>query len=506
MISCPGVSRHFVKVGDRRVHYRKAGRGPVLLMLHQSPKSSREYEALMVEWGRHFTCIAPDTAGYGFSAPLQIDHPELTDFADATCAFMDALKMRKALVYGLHTGGTIAFLLARRHPERVAAVAANGFAILTAAERADILAHYLPPFAPAWDGSHLAWLWARLREQVIFFPWHDRRAAARMNYDMSPPEALHENALELLHAGDHYRTAYGAVFRVKKEDILAGIRTPALIVAHVKDPLHAHLARLPALPENCRAVSMPTPEAARDEALEFLRGHAGQSDAAVADIALGYVALEGGQLRMRMPVGGDGKPLLLLHDITENGDLVDRAVGAGRPLLIPDLPGHGLSDSFGGAVDVGRAATLLGAALDGLGVDEVDIHAQGFGAFVAVEMKHRAARRIGRVAASGLHVPPGDRWAEMARCYVPECKPNAHGGHLLEAWLMVRNRQLFRPWYDQSEAAIIAGEPVLSPEFLQERLVALLDCAPVSRHLFQTMADYPLRERCREMGLQFAGD
>ena len=63
------IARHYLTLGSgataRRVHYRRAGTGPLLLMVHQSPRSSGEYEELMGDWGAHFTCIAPDTPGFG---------------------------------------------------------------------------------------------------------------------------------------------------------------------------------------------------------------------------------------------------------------------------------------------------------------------------------------------------------------------------------------------------------------------------------------------------------
>src|SRR5690606_14285730 len=87
-ITCPDefgfmtITRHFVTVGKRRIHYRKAGSGPPLLMVHQSPRSSAEYEPLMTKWAQHFTCIAPDTPGFGQSDPLPGD-PDINDFSTA---------------------------------------------------------------------------------------------------------------------------------------------------------------------------------------------------------------------------------------------------------------------------------------------------------------------------------------------------------------------------------------------------------------------------------------
>ena len=84
------ITRHFIRIGNRTVHYRKAGSGPILLMIHQSPRSSAEYEALMETWAPHFTCIAPDTPGFGQSDPLPGD-PDINDFAAAAHALLDAL-------------------------------------------------------------------------------------------------------------------------------------------------------------------------------------------------------------------------------------------------------------------------------------------------------------------------------------------------------------------------------------------------------------------------------
>lgn len=175
-MATPAITRHFATItggrwGARQVHYRRAGSGPVVLCLHQSPLSSRDMLATLARWHPHFTCIAPDTPGFGLSDPLGVPRAEMTDFADAVVEFMDALGIARAAVYGFHTGAMITLALAAHHPQRIACAVANGVVLLTEQERADMVEHYLPPLLPAWDGSHLAWLWARLREQTIFFPW-----------------------------------------------------------------------------------------------------------------------------------------------------------------------------------------------------------------------------------------------------------------------------------------------------------------------------------------------
>ena len=59
------LQRHFITIrgefGTRQVHYRRGGAGPVVLLLHQSPQSSREMEPLILAWGQSCTVIAPDS-------------------------------------------------------------------------------------------------------------------------------------------------------------------------------------------------------------------------------------------------------------------------------------------------------------------------------------------------------------------------------------------------------------------------------------------------------------
>jgi haloalkane dehalogenase len=171
------ITRHFATIrngrwGDRQVHYRRGGRGPLVVLLHQSPLSSRDMLATMERWGQHFTCLAPDTPGYGQSDPFGVDRADMADVAQAVIEWFDAVGIRKAPVYGFHTGAMIAGALAQHYPERITCAVGNGYVLLTEAERTEIVANYLPPLEPKWDGSHLTWLWNRMREQTIFFPWY----------------------------------------------------------------------------------------------------------------------------------------------------------------------------------------------------------------------------------------------------------------------------------------------------------------------------------------------
>ena len=108
-----------------------AGKVPLVLLLHQSPQSSREMEPIIAAWGSRFTLLAPDAPGYGFSQPLlhagqPMASASIDDFATATLEFADALGLGRFGIYGFHTGASIGVAMAHALPERIAAIAANG--------------------------------------------------------------------------------------------------------------------------------------------------------------------------------------------------------------------------------------------------------------------------------------------------------------------------------------------------------------------------------------------
>lgn len=236
------------RFGPRSVHHIEAGAGPPVLALHPSPRRGAVLAGIVAEWAGPWRVAAPDMPGYGASDPLAggPDAPvTLDDLAEATVEWMDGAGIDRAAVYGEHTGAMLGLVMAVRHPDRVVAVAANGVALLRAAERADWLAHHLPPFVPDAGGSHLADLWARARAQHRWFPWFRQDDDHRHPAPSTPsPADLHAYVADVVAAGDHYRVAYRAALAHDLAPTLAALTVPALVTAAAADPLAAHLDRI----------------------------------------------------------------------------------------------------------------------------------------------------------------------------------------------------------------------------------------------------------------------
>jgi pimeloyl-ACP methyl ester carboxylesterase len=510
------ITRHFATIpagrfGPRQVHYRRAGQGPLVLLLHQSPLSSRDLEPTMQRWCHHFTMLAPDTPGYGLSDPFGRDRVEMEDIADAVVEFMDAVGIECAPVYGFHTGAMIAAALAESHPERVACAAVNGYAVLTREERDDILAHYLPRFAPSWDGSHLTWLWARLREQTVFFPWYSPHLANRMNIDMPAPDVLQTGALEFLRAGDNYRIGYRAAFTFDGIAALARVGVPTLVTAAMHDPLHAHLERIRAPSATVQVRSGGSREETLELARDFLARHAQLAAPPVAPTRAltgrvwnDMVDVPGGQIRVRRNDDATGVPVIVQHDAASASDTVDpvtRSFAGHRPVLAIDLPGHGESDNTIGEehVSVARYVDVVWQVLDALGCDTVDTYGMWGGGLVGLEMASQRPHRIRRLAMSDVLWFDDALMGRLKSHYTPPIEVNWYGGHLLNCWHLMRDQALFWPWFDRTRAGIIRREPHVDPAMVHQRAVNMLKAPVMWRKAYQAHFDYPLRQRLAQV-------
>ncbi|MFO1426484.1 MAG: alpha/beta hydrolase [Steroidobacteraceae bacterium] len=438
------ISRHYLEVDGRTVHYRVAGRGPLLLLLHQSPQSSADYIDLMGRWADRYTMIAPDRPGCGGSDALPMAQPSFEDYARATVAFLDAIGLQRVPIYGYHTGAAEAVAVADLFPERVAAVAANGVSVIDGDDLVDIEANYLPPFVPRWDGGHLAWLWSRMREQTIFFPWHRKSAAARMHYDLPPPERLQKNALELLRRSDVYHIAYRAAFRYDPRPAAARLRVPVLITAAAWDLLASHLERLPQSAPNPTVRAPARRPEAESLCSQFVATHAAPPlplPVPANSAAGGRRLLLGDDYALHaLEWGAQDAPLVvLLHDATARAQTVaplGAALAAlGLRVFAPDLPGHGESSAAGTLAGdvIEQCAQRLATASRRRVRGPAALLGIGAGAHVAFALAERWRGNAARVVAHQPHAWPAEERAAIAAAFAEVPRPDWYGGHLQHA-------------------------------------------------------------------------
>jgi pimeloyl-ACP methyl ester carboxylesterase len=473
------------------VYFRAAGQGPVLVLLHQSPQNSRAMLPWIERLASQFCVIAPDTPGFGFSDPLAHSNPEIPDFAAALAQFLGAIGVEKCVMFGVHTGAVTAMRLALDFPGKVAGLVLDGYARFDKTEREALLNGYLPPFEPTWDGLHLPWAWARMREQHFFFPWFDPSLGARMNYGVPGVSHVHGNVMDLLDAGDHYRAGYRAPFMYDDATAAARLTVPARILNRVEDVLISHLDRLPALPAHVKAERVEGGVAAL----------IAKADAAFADMAGGATRMDSGQIiraggerrvkgsamphvAWRHRSGGGAKTRVIIGDLARPASFpVD--CDAWRETVVVELPMHGAS--IGWEASMLSADSIVRRVADSLNDLHTPFHifGQGAGAGLAALL----ARALGdRAASLTLDDPLLLNEAERNQYLdlLPDPTLQVGGGHLLAAWQWARHRYLFWPWLPQTGAA---ARKVASPapRRVHGDVVEALRCGVLLKPLAQAL-------------------
>lgn len=223
-----------------QVHVREAGHGPLVVLLHQVPRSTDEFrDVLPLLAARGLHALAIDLPGYGASAPAVVDSIEA--YADAVQAALAQLTDEPYALVGHHTGGVVAVEVAARAGEGVRALVLSSTPYVDAEHRGRP-AHGVDSVTPDDDGSHLLALW---RGRQGFYPACRRDLLERFVRD-----AL--GAGTARSAGGH-----AAVRAYRMEERLPLVRARTVLVAATADPYAApHVPRLAAALPQAQLVSI----------------------------------------------------------------------------------------------------------------------------------------------------------------------------------------------------------------------------------------------------------
>lgn len=233
---------HFAVCGDA------AGNAAPIVLLHQTPRSWREYAAVLPLLGAQRRAIAIDTAGFGASDPVSV--PGIEAWAEAAWQLLDAIGIRRAHIVGHHTGGVIAVEMAARWPDRVASLVLSSTPYTNKAFRnARAGTPAIDAVEPSGDGSHLAALW---QKRQPFYP-------------LGRPELLQTFVADALRANGDVEAGHRAVASYRMEDRIAALTMPLLLVHATDDPFAAaHLAEwrhlLPSAPIATIDGGVPLPD------------------------------------------------------------------------------------------------------------------------------------------------------------------------------------------------------------------------------------------------------
>ena len=101
----------------KRLKYRLAGTGPLVLLIHGMAGSATTWKQVMPTLSERFTVLAPDLLGHGESDKTDGDY-SLGSMASTLRDLIVALGYKRATVVGQSYGGGIAMQFAYQYPER----------------------------------------------------------------------------------------------------------------------------------------------------------------------------------------------------------------------------------------------------------------------------------------------------------------------------------------------------------------------------------------------------
>jgi pimeloyl-ACP methyl ester carboxylesterase len=107
-----------IELTDARIHYRREGAGPPLLLIHGLGSSGEDWAFQRESFARAHTLIMPDLRGSGRSAKPPGPY-SIAQFAADLWALLDALGMPCVNLLGFSLGGAVALEMALLRPQRV---------------------------------------------------------------------------------------------------------------------------------------------------------------------------------------------------------------------------------------------------------------------------------------------------------------------------------------------------------------------------------------------------
>ena len=213
-----GIIRRYIDGPSGQIHIAETGRGPSVLLLHQTPRSWDEFREVMIRLQRRLHLLAIDLPGMGAS-DQHPDGPSIENYASAAAAAIEQSGRGPMAVCGHHTGGVVAIELAASRPHLVERLILSSTPWIDAKERARrALKQPIDTVEPHPDGSHLLGLWNQRA------PFYD-----------SNTDQLTRFVRDALRADDP-AAGHRAVGRYRMEEAVERVRCPVTLVEHAADP------------------------------------------------------------------------------------------------------------------------------------------------------------------------------------------------------------------------------------------------------------------------------
>ena len=240
------VRRGYVDTSRGQMHYRTAGRGTAVLLMHQAGRTGAIYDRVAACLAAEFQTIAIDLPGFGQSDPLPLPCA-VGDVTDVVAEMLDGLGIAEVHLSGHHTGAVVAGDFAVRHRDRTLSFAPSGYPLYhlpgepAVAPGGDepgpvvTMGGHSVPVAPELqsDGAHLNRLFLRAMAML----YYSKVSLGETGMAMMPFEHLPQEDLDFINAfvvdGLQAISAAGTLSAVRtydSESRLPMITAPSLFI------------------------------------------------------------------------------------------------------------------------------------------------------------------------------------------------------------------------------------------------------------------------------------
>jgi pimeloyl-ACP methyl ester carboxylesterase len=230
-ISLPRMTRGYAHGPYGQIHYQDGGRGRPLVLIHQAPMSSRQFESVFAPFiASGCRPIAIDCPGFGQSDVTSFV-PTIEDWAAAIPPVLDQLGIQIADILGHHTGSLVATEVEQQFPERVRKLVLAGPLPLTDEERANFLDGVQLreiDFEYQADGSHLTNAFA------------SRSRMYREGGSLPDPQLMTRYTVERFVGYGPFWYGHHAAFIYDHNATIVKIRKPTLIITNTGDQIYEH--------------------------------------------------------------------------------------------------------------------------------------------------------------------------------------------------------------------------------------------------------------------------
>ncbi len=211
----------YLSLDGRRVAYREAGSGPIMMFLHGLGGNSMSWEPQFEAFAKDYRVVAWDMPGFGGSDLLAAVPAQTRDYSDLARRFMDAVAVERAAGIGTSYGTVILADLARSHPGLIRAMV----------------------FACGVTGMGGRAVEERVRLRAVrrdeIESLGQRKFAEMRNSTYVANAALAARIVDLAGSAqpEGYLQAYGAMTEANIFDSLSKLDLPTLVVAGANDPI-----------------------------------------------------------------------------------------------------------------------------------------------------------------------------------------------------------------------------------------------------------------------------